>query len=41
MPVSEETKRDVLLVIVSMLFIIFVTGIGEPVDISAEPIVIS
>lgn len=40
MAVSEETKRDLLLVIVSMIFIVFVTGIESGNGVSDEPIII-
>lgn len=32
MAVSEETKRDLLIAVASMLFIIFITGLGNGSD---------
>lgn len=41
MALSEGTKRELLLAIVSMLFIVFVTGIGsDSQGVEEEPIVI-
>jgi len=40
LPNQEDTKHDLLLVVVSMLFIIFVLGLGESTDVSIDPIII-
>ncbi|WP_278320181.1 hypothetical protein [Inediibacterium massiliense] len=40
MALSENVQHDLLLVITSMLFILFVTGCAGPSEISEEPTII-
>jgi len=38
---TEKTQHDVLLVITSLLFIIFATGLAVPGEIEAETVIVS
>lgn len=37
---AEETRHDLLLIIVTALFILFATGLGVPATVPGGPIVI-